>query len=165
MWKRIKPLFRTSFSLREMILATTAVAGLIAAFYVNINKGFEPSPFILQFRPLDGLAAQAEKANGHGISYNTVGGSASYDERTAINESTFELREPQPPVAELLLTLESRVKKALAAKGYEILGTMRGKGKTFSFAYKYGKSLGYVSARSFESADRREIIYLAIEHQ
>lgn len=165
MFQRLKPLFRTSFSLREMLLATTAMAGLAAAYYANVNKGFHPSPFILQFRPLDGLAALAEKANGPGISYSTIGGGASYDARSAINEATFELRAPHPPVAELLDALENRVRNALAADGYEVLGTMTGKGETFSFAYKYERSFGYVYARAFESADRREIAYLAIEHQ
>jgi hypothetical protein len=164
MWQRIKPLFRTSFSLREMILATTAVAGLAAAFYANIDKDFEPSPFILQFRPLEGMAAQAEKANGPGISYSTTGGGASYDERTAITQAEFSLNEPKPPVNELLRDLQIRVKKALSANGYEMIGMGRST-STFSFNYRYGRTLGFVLARAYESPDRREIFYIAVEHQ
>jgi hypothetical protein len=164
MWQRIKPLFRTSFSLREMILATTAIAGLVAAFYSNIDKDFEASPFILQFRPLDGLVAQAEKANGRGISYSSTGGGASFDERTAINQAEFSLYEPQPPVSELLDTVKSRVKTELAAKGYQMIGSMA-TGNTFSFNYEYRDTLGYVLAHSYESVDGREIFYIAIEHR
>jgi hypothetical protein len=164
MFPRIKPLFRTSFSLREMILATTAVAGLAAAFYANTNKGFHPSPFILQFRPLDGLAALAEKANGPGISYSTTGGNASYDERMAVTQAEFSLKEPFPPVDELLDALQGRVKKALEDDDYQVTGTMES-GSTFSFHYKYKETQGYVLAHAYESDDRREISYFAIEHR
>jgi hypothetical protein len=164
MWQRIKSLFSARFSLREMILATTAVAGLAAAFYSNIDRHFEASPFILQFRPLDGLVAQAEKANGRAISYSTIGGSASFDERTAINQVQFSLYEPQPPVAELLDALKSRVSKELAAKDYEIIETMAS-GVTFSFNYKYRDTLGYVLAHAYKSNDDCEIFYFAIEHR
>jgi hypothetical protein len=161
MWQRIKPLFRTSFSLREMILATTAVAGLAAAFYTH--RAFGPTAFVLSYDPRKALNPLVKREHPVELSYSSGGGTLTHGNAS---EAEYELvyAVTKPDGQTLLDALKADVRKAFDGAGCEITGRSEGE-LCFGFYYQKGATMGFMKAYALDLSDRVKIRYLAYEHR
>jgi len=161
MWQRLKSLFSARFSLREMILATTAVAGLFAAFYVH--RPFRPTAFVTSFRPQTVLDPLVKAKHPEGVNSNSGGGTLNLGNAAEMDYDLL-YAVTTPPAAELLQGLKAEVRKAIEGEGCEITGWSTGE-LSFGFYYERSATMGFVKASAEELPDRIKIRCFAYEHR
>jgi hypothetical protein len=94
----------TRFSLRELLLAMTAICGFAAAFYTH--RPFSPTEFLSSFRPRNVLDPIVLAAHPVGLSYSSSGGGGhTFNGPSAMQHQILTYDITDPSAEELLVTM------------------------------------------------------------
>lgn len=152
------------FSLRELLLAMTAICGIAAAFYTR--RPFSATNFLEGFRPQDVVEPLVIAASPTHLSFGSSGGGGpAYHGRSATREFQISYEAPKPTVNEAVAALLVAVEAELTKGGYEIIGRSTIGDSAFGFDYESDGADGVVRVKGYQWDDRVEIDYFAHEHQ
>jgi hypothetical protein len=151
------------FSLRELLLLTTAIAGLAAAFYTH--RPYGPTSFIQSFRPQPALMAWVQSKQPTGLSYGAGGGGGLSIDTDASQQWEMTYHTTAFTAAETLDELRRQVSQALARAGCEIRGRSSRAGSTFGFEYQANHAFGVVWALAYQQGEDIHVFYHAYEHR
>jgi len=152
---------RFQFSLRELLIATVAIAA-VAALFVK-NRPYQPTPFLQNF---DGRALLTALGKENGLAAEPIsyagGNSLGPGRQTLEQEFVYHRVTAQQLREKVMPAFRARVEMLLDKSGCEIEG--RGasgkledasqrwaKVREFSFDYRYGETRGVFRAYVFES--------------
>lgn len=149
------------FSLRELLIATVAIAA-VAALFVK-NRPYQPTPFLQNF---DARALLTTLGKENGLAVEPIayagGNSLGPGRQTLEQELVYHRVTAEELRGSVMPAFRARVEKLLGSSGCEIEG--RGasgkledasqrwsKVREFSFDYRYGETRGVFRAYVFES--------------
>lgn len=143
------------FSLREFLLAVTAVAALIALAVKSFPSS--PSPFVRQYNP----EAEFRKLcmeRGVKLGSSGSGSSSSMGPGVARRRWHMASHQDQVPLGELMAAYSDRVEKSLQSQGCQITGRgWSGRNKRdlsgFNFSYRSGSQQGEFVVESMDLPD------------
>lgn len=155
--------YLTRFSLRELLLAITAVCGLAAGY--RANRPFSPTKFLTTFRPQQVVLPLIQAAHPGGLSYGTSGGGDSFSGSYETQQFALDYEVTIPTAASLLGALRGAIEKELAKDGATILSRSATTGESIGFVYQNGRNLGFVWVYGYQGPNDVKIRYLAHEHR
>jgi hypothetical protein len=161
MWQRLKSLISARFSLRELLLAITAICGLAAAFYVH--RPYRQTSFIANFRPQPVLMPAVLARHPTGLSYSSAGGGGFSVDDHSTQEWTLEFQTDQFSPRDLLKLLRGEIETAFKTAKCKV-GSTSTANDAFTLEYEGPTANGIVWVFGVREGENIKIHYLAYEH-